>query len=162
MLFLLVLLLCGVTIEYYYWCVVLLLSSIVVWWCCYRLVFLFWIVGIYYFELSQQYLLPSFQTNLAMFVFVVFWAIILSILIIILFNEKINDYLEKNGSISWKLAEILQFLSAKKFFEKFWEFHFFKFETTITQPFLKILSFSFLLASPFLEDRRILHKKNGS
>ena len=67
-----------------------------------------------------------------------YWAIIHSILIIILFKEKINDYLEKElGQLSWKLAKTLQFLSAKKFFEKFWEFHFSNLKSSWLSHFLR-------------------------
>ena len=86
-----------------------------------------------------------------------YWAIILSILIIKMFKERINDYLEKKlGQYLENWPRHCNFCRPRNFLKSF-ENLIFKLETTVTRPFLKILSSSFLLASPFLVYKKILH-----
>ena len=86
-----------------------------------------------------------------------YWAIILSILIIILFKERINDYLEKKlGQYLENWPRHCNFCRPRNFLKNFENF-IFKLEIIVTRPFLKISSSSFFLTSPFLECKKILH-----
>ena len=79
-----------------------------------------------------------------------------SILIIIMFKGNIRDYLEKkSGQYLKNWPRYCNFCRPKEFL-KILRFLFFKLKITVTRPFLKILSSSFLLTSPFLEYKKIL------
>ena len=86
-----------------------------------------------------------------------YWAIILSISIIIVFKKRINDYLKKNWVNILKICRDIAIFVGKEIFWKILRISFFKLEIIVTPPFLKISSSSFLLTSPFSEYNKILH-----
>ena len=82
-----------------------------------------------------------------------YWTIILSISIIILFKERINDFWVNILRIGRNIAVFV----GQEIFSQILRISFFELEITVTRPFLKILSSSSLLTSPFLEYKKILH-----